>query len=110
MVDSEAIRIENRLTKVESGQVALREQVATTELNLSTQIQAVVQRLDQQNGSIQRHFDEDHRWQEEHGKLHAYADGEASGRSSLRKGDLASLGAVVAVVTLVLNIISRVLP
>lgn len=96
------LALEHRLTSLEVGQGALRTQIAVME-------SAIVTRLDKQNGSVARHFQEDAAWQrdfdswrEKHDKAEARAGGVMQGRT-------ATLGALLVGVTLVAGLVDDVL-
>jgi len=56
----DVVRLENRLTIIESNQSRHDEK-----------LDGVIARLDKQNGSIARHFEDDAKWQRQHDAEHA---------------------------------------
>ena len=97
-MDDPPVRLEHRLTKIELSQLALQ---ATGE--------AILKRLDTQNGAIQEHFKADEKWMDSHNIVHTQTTSFAAGRASVRKGDMALLLAAVTVATAVVNVAARFL-
>lgn len=95
MNDSE-VRLEHRLTKIESSQVALQD----TANKILTQI-------GQQGSVMQDHFRSDAIWMNTHATEHTKEKAFADGRKSVRKGDLAMLLGTVTVATALVNVAAR---
>jgi len=81
---------------------------------VKSELVAVAHHLQNQNGSLQRHFRDDLEWQQTHSIEHsvkalavAKEEGRVEGKASLRKSDVALLTVIIAVVSSLVTVVSR---
>ena len=100
---SRAVREENRLTKLEEGQVALQSQVANVLIQLGQRLDGISFRMEVQGEAVRKHMDSDTAWMNKHTEGHARTEG-------FRAGEMAILAGIVTLGSAVSGLVIKLLP
>jgi hypothetical protein len=79
-VTADAVHLENRLTKLEEGQVAIRTQIKDLGEALQKQVAGVGSDVKATQRALDKHVQSDEVWMHEHDLAHQKADGIAQGQ------------------------------